>query len=114
MCGWRGNFVSINLKAVKEGKITATELADAFMASVVEVRNEDIICWQAEWADIERAVKEEYPTLEGFKEDSAAIANMISDGKYVVHHSKIYNQTYNPHYRIVSRKEYNKLKDRLK
>lgn len=84
------------------------------MASVVEVRDEDIASWQAEWADIERTVKEEYPTLEGFKADSAAIATMISDGKYMMHHSKIYNQTYNPHYRIVSRKEYNKLKDRLK
>ena len=28
-CGWRGDFIRINIKAVAEGKISAEELADA-------------------------------------------------------------------------------------
>ena len=113
-CGWRGNFIRINLKAVVEGKISAEELADAFIASVVAVNEEDLASWQTEWADIERAVVEHYPTLEGFEEDSATIAALISDGKYVKHHSRKYNEVYSPHYRIVSREQYEKLKHKLK
>lgn len=113
-CGWRGDFIRINLKAVAEGKITAEELADAFIASAVAVSEEDLAAWRAEWADIERVVAEHYPTLEGFEEDSSAIAALIADGKYVMHHSRKYNEVYSPHYRIVSKEQYEKLKDRLK
>ena len=113
-CGWRGDFIRINLKAVAEGKITAEELADAFIASAVAVSEDDLAAWRAEWADIERVVAEHYPTIEGFKEDSAAIADLIADGKYVMHHSRKYNEVYSPHYRIVSREQYEKLKHKLK
>ena len=113
-CGWRGCYVRINLKAVKDGKIRATELADAFIASAAAVTSEDLQSWREEWEGIETAVRGLYPTLDGFEEDSAMIRAVIERGEYAVHHSKIYNEKYNPHYRIVSRNEYNKLKDRLK
>ena len=113
-CGWRGDFVRINLKAVAEGKISAEALADAFMASTVEVTEADLTAWRAEWAAIESVVAELYPTLEGLKEDSEAIAALLAEGKYVMHHSRKYNKLYAPHYRIVSRKEYEKLKTILK
>lgn len=113
-CGWRGNFVRINLKAVAEGKISAEALADAFMASAIEVTEADLEAWKCEWQNIERAVMTLYPTLEGLEEDSKAIAQLLSEGKYVMHHSCHYNAAYTPHYRIVSRKEYEKLKTILK
>lgn len=113
-CGWRGDFIRINLKAVTEGKITAEELADAFIASAVDVNPTNLEAWRAEWAEIERVVTELYPTLEGFQADSEAIAALIAEGKYVMHHSRKYNEHYAPHYRIVSREQYEKLKDKLK
>ena len=113
-CGWRSNFVRINLKAVAEGRITAEELADAFIASVVEVTEADLTAWRSEWAEIEHIVAELYPTLDGYKEDSDAISALLLEGKYVMHHSQQYNKHYAPHYRIVSRNEYNKLKHKLK
>ena len=113
-CGWRGNFVRINLKAVAEGKISAQTLADAFIASAIEVTEADLEAWKCEWQDIESFVRDIYPTLESLEEDSKAIALLLSEGKYVMHHSCHYNAAYTPHYRIVSRKEYEKLKTILK
>ncbi len=104
----------INLKAVKEGKISATELAEAFTASVVAITEEDLTAWKTEWQSIERTVRELYPTLNALEEDAATIASLLESGQYAMHHSKIYNQKYHPHYRIVSREEYNKLKSKLK
>lgn len=97
-----------------EGKISAQELADAFIASAVAVSETDIDIWRAEWLEIERIVRKLYPTLEGMDSDSATIAQLISEGKYVMHHSAEYNQHYSPHYRIVSREQYEKLKHKLK
>lgn len=113
-CGWRGNFVRINLKAVAKGKITAQALADAFIASAIDVTEADLEAWKGEWQDIERAVITLYPTLAGLEADSKAIAQLLSEGKYAMHHSRQYNAAYAPHYRIVSRKEYEKLKTILK
>ena len=107
-CGWRGDFIRINIKAVAEGKISAEELADAFIASAATVNATDLESWQREWTDIERAVAELYPTLEGFHADSEAIAALIAEGKYVMHHSRKYNKHYTPHYRIVSKEQYEK------
>ena len=84
------------------------------MASTVAIEEADLQSWSSEWQQIERAVRELYPNLEGFERDSATIATLLSEGKYVMHHSKVYNSTYTPHYRIVSREEYDKRKDRLK
>lgn len=84
------------------------------MASTEAIEEADLQSWSSEWQQIERAVRELYPNLEGFERDSATIATLLSEGKYVMHHSKVYNSTYAPHYRIVSREEYDKLKDRLK
>ena len=44
----------------------------------------------------------------------ALAAALLAEGKYVMHHSRKYNRLYAPHYRIVSRKEYEKLKTILK
>ena len=84
------------------------------MASAIEVTEADLEAWKCEWQDIEMAVMTLYPTLEGLEEDSKAIALLLSEGKYVMHHSCHYNAAYAPHYRIVSHKEYEKLKIILK
>ena len=84
------------------------------MASAIEVTEADLEAWKCEWQNIEMAVMTLYPTLEGLEEDSKAIAQLLSEGKYVMHHSCHYNAAYTPHYRIVSRKEYEKLKTILK
>ena len=106
--------MSSNVRPESMARITTKELADAFIASVVDVNPTDLEAWRAEWTEIERVVAELYPTLEGFQADSEAIAALIAEGKYVMYHSRKYNEHYAPHYRIVSREQYEKLKDKLK
>ena len=59
--------------------------------------------WVDEWDMIQRTVKQLYPNLESFATDSAHIAQQLSEGKYVMHHSRAFNQYYHPHYRIIRR-----------
>ena len=99
-CGWRHNYYQVSLDVVEDGIMSADEFADAFMAGggkVPDVTQE----WLDEWNEIKRVAKKAVPGMKGFAKDDAKISALIKDGKYVVHHSEVYNQTYKPHYRII-------------
>ena len=37
------------------------------------------------------------------EKDLAAIDSLMAEGHYILHHSRIFNETYHPHYRIINR-----------
>ena len=100
-CGWRGNFVRVNLLAIKKGYISSDALTDAFIksreASCDSVTDE----WLNEWQQILAATRRATPAMENLAHDSAHIANNLAEGKYMMHHSRQYNELYHPHYRII-------------
>ena len=100
-CGWQGNYYRVYLNAIKEGFITADILTDAFMASAPEEAPLVTEKWVAQWTAIENVVREHYPDLYNLEVDSQAIKELLSQGKYVMHHSRRYNASYHPHYRII-------------
>ena len=57
--------------------------------------------WVEEWNEMQKVVHEVAPDLERFSADSLAIASLLSEGKYVVHHSRQFDEAYHPHYRII-------------
>lgn len=102
-CGWQGNHYRVYLNAIKEGCITADMLTDAFMASAPEVAPHVTECWVNQWQVIERVVREYCHDLYNLEADSNSINGMLSQGKYVMHHSRRFNAAYHPHYRIIRR-----------
>lgn len=107
-CGWRGDYVRVDLRAVRDGKMSIDDLTECFMRSAkrgITADSAALAEWQREWHEIIDVCYTELASIEGFAADSTEIANMIAEGGYVVHHSKQFNAAYNPHYRIVHRKE---------
>ena len=100
-CGWQGNFYQVNLSAVQEGKIAIDELVDAFMESARDIDTTLTQAWIDEWKLLQQIVRSVSPDLPGFEEDSTLLAHLLKQGKYVVHHSRKFNQHYHPHYRII-------------
>lgn len=103
-CGKNGNFVRVNLLAVKMGYISADKLTDAFIRSRGASKDSVTEEWRNEWQQILQATKRLVPSLENFSNDSAMIAERLKDGGYVMHHSRRYNERYHPHYRIIHNK----------
>lgn len=101
-CGWRTNYYRVDLAWVKSGAIDIDTLVDAFMASAKNIDVMLLESWQREWNVIEAVVRSVAPTLPNLDNDSAAIAEMLDRGEYVVHHSDRFNAAYHPHYRIIS------------
>ena len=102
-CGWQGNFYQVNLKVIKEGRVPMDVFVDAFMASANGIDTTLTQAWLDEWNLLQQSVRKVAPSLEGFEKDSTHLANLLKGGKYVVHHSRKFNEHYHPHYRIIRR-----------
>lgn len=102
-CGWQGNFYQVNLKVIADERIPMDDFVDAFIASANGIDTTLTQDWLEEWEQLQQATRKIVPHLQGFKEDSTLLANLLKQGKYVVHHSRKFNQYYHPHYRIIRR-----------
>lgn len=102
-CGWQGNFYQVNLKVIADGRIPMDDFVDAFIASANGIDTTLTQAWLDEWKLLQQATRKIVPHLQDFKEDSTLLANLLKQGKYVVHHSRKFNQYYHPHYRIIRR-----------
>ena len=100
-CGWQGKFYQVNLKVIADGRVPMDDFVDAFMASAPKEAPQVTEKWVTQWTAIENVVRELYPHLYNLDADSRAINEMLSQGKYVMHHSRRYNASYHPHYRII-------------
>ena len=102
-CGWQGNFLQVNLKVIADGRVPVDVFVDAFMASARGIDTTLTQTFVNDWQLIQQAVRTAAPQLVGFSEDSTLLANLLGEGKYVVHHSRKFNKHYHPHYRIIRR-----------
>lgn len=107
-CGWQGNYYRVNLRMIREGKISSEKFAQAFCASATGVDSALVAKWRDEWNETVGIISGIASGLEGFKRDSTAIAQMLERGEYVVHHSTRFNEAYHPHYRIIKREIFEK------
>ena len=104
--GWEGNFVRVDLVVLKEGVIDYSTFMEAFMESAQGVQMPEVEEWRGEWRKIERVIRRLYPQLPDFDKDSKFLDSLLAKGKYVVHHSEVYSQQYDPHYRLFKKSVY--------
>ena len=100
-CGWQGNFYQVNLKVIADGRVPMDVFVDAFMASANGIDITLTPAFVKDWQELQQAVRTLRPQLEGYREDSTLLAHLLKEGKYVVHHSRKFNEHYHPHYRII-------------
>lgn len=101
--GWEGNFYRVNLSVIKKGQILYPVYFDAFIRSVNGIRPVTVAEWQKEWNRIEAIIRTMNLSLTNYKEDKKEIEDRLNRGEYVGHHSKIFEDNYSPHYRIISK-----------
>ena len=120
LCGWRGNYYRVNLSVVNDSLVSLDALTTAFCRSAPAVTPVVGDEWVAEWELIMREVRRVVhdkghrisrmaPIVTHFAGDSAHIASLMSEGRYVLHHSELYNATYRPHYRIIRKDIFHKV-----
>lgn len=96
-----GQYVRVNILAVKRGLLSTGQLTSALMRSGVMPDSAMVEAWSARWPQIEQAVAQLPQPVKGFVQDSADIASLLRRGKYVFHHSSSFNSVYHYGYRLV-------------
>lgn len=100
-CG--DNFWRVSLEVIADGRVPFDTYLDAFMRSVNDVEQIDVEVWRKDWQQILSIVTEMKLDLPDFGADSTAIMRMLASGRYAWHHSRVYNEHYHPHYRLIRR-----------
>jgi len=98
--GYMGNFVRVDLCLVSKGKVEMKKYTELFVESADSFQVPDIQNWREEWGKIISVIENMNYSIEGFEKDRKMIDSMLMKGEYVMHHSRIYLQEYDPHYRI--------------
>lgn len=106
--GYLGNFYRVNLSVIKEGWVDYPTYFDVFVRSVNGIEPISVEQWKREWERINHVIVSMDLHLADYSRDSTEIANLLREGQYVMHHSRVFEETYDPHYRIISRELFEK------
>lgn len=101
--GSDASYFRVHLVCVQKGYLSRNQLFSAFLGGVSEVSDFQIREWELSWKKIESVIDGMNLDLENYSTDKEQISSLLAAGQYAVHHSRIFNEKYNPHYRIVRR-----------
>ncbi|MGD8782596.1 MAG: hypothetical protein PVH88_27025 [Ignavibacteria bacterium] len=108
--GHYDKFLRLNLLLVKENIIPKDEYLNSFIQSANSIDKPNIEDWKKEWDQVLSVIDEIGIKFENYEKDKSFIDSLLSENKYVVHHSKEFVEIYNPHYRVISKKHFEELK----
>ena len=108
--GYHNRYVRVNLLLVKEGIVPVKEFFHLFLNSVNKSNVNTLADWKKEWAMVINVIEEEGIHFADYDEDKMEIEKLLENGKYVMHHSTTFVNTYFPHYRLLSTEEFDKMK----
>ncbi len=112
-CGSGRNFIRVPMDLVKDSLIPAGDFFQAFMESSQYFKLPELASWEIKWKGIMAQISKMDLQIPDLERDRDLILQLIADGNYVMHHSDRYRNAYDPHYRIMSREQWESLSKRF-
>lgn len=106
--GYLGNFYRVNLAVIKEGLVDYQTYFNVFVRSVNGIQPISVEEWKKEWEKINSIISGMNLKLHSYAQDSIEIAGLLQQDKYVMHHSRAFNEAYDLHYRIMDKNLFKK------
>ena len=107
--GFKGNFYRVNLRKIVDGTIPYDVFFEAFVKSVSDIVPPTPQQWMAIWEEIDNEIKKMGWSFENEDADRNALAQQFSEGNFIAHHSRAYNENVKFHYRIISKEYFEKM-----
>ncbi len=99
----KNNYVRVDIGYVRQGVIPLATMVSAMLHSSQPV-DYDAGQWHKRWQSLLALLNNPHCKKPlNYEEDYQFIEQTIKSGKYAVHHSRLFNETYRQHYRIVRR-----------
>lgn len=106
--GWEHRFVRVDLRVIKEGRVSYGDFFNAFVRSVQAAPVVSVEDWSGEWNRIVKVLEKlQCPVTHHphYTADKDSLSAMLQRGEYVGHHSRDYVVSYAPHYRLIAVEE---------
>jgi len=101
-------YVRIDLSLVKDRIIPLNLFFTAFLQSAEKHDTVDLENWKSDWSGIVSSFEEANLKIKNFREDKIKIENALRMNRLVFSHSQDYKKKYNPHYRVIDYKIFEK------
>ena len=102
--GFKHRYYRVNLFLLHDARIPVDTFMSVFLESSETVNWSKINNWYREWKFIEKVIEKMNLDIQGSDKDLEYINQLLLKGQYVVHHSETFIKEYDPHYRIISKK----------
>lgn len=106
LTGFNGNFYRVNLRLIADGQIPYQTFFDAFVESVQNIVLPSAEEWTTTWKAIDREIRNLNMNFENEEEDRQALERQFAEGNFIVHHSKVFDENSDFHYRIISKEKF--------
>lgn len=103
LTGIEGNYVRVNVRLLRDGRLDKDLFVDALMEGIRPLNPITQTEWKTIWEQVVPEllnIDSDYRPL-NYVQDSMAIAKMLAEGNYVMHHTMTFNKAYNFHYRLI-------------
>lgn len=101
-------YVRIDLSLIKERIIPLNLFFTAFLQSAEKHDTVDFENWKNDWNTIAGSLEEANLKVKNFREDKIKIENALRINRLIFSHSQDYKKKYNPHYRVINYKIFEK------
>lgn len=101
--GAAGNFMRVDVFYIKKGTVSMDLYLDCLMRSVVVVDSAMTEQWLKNWELMQQVIERNGMKIENYEKDKIFINERIANGIYEMNHSRLFNELYHPHYRIIRR-----------
>lgn len=106
--GYRHRFYRVNLSLLHDARIPVDTFMSVFLESSKKVKRGRIEKWIKEWKFIDKIIEKMNLQIQGYEKDRKFINELLLKNEYIVHHSDHFIKKYDPHYRIISKKLFDK------
>jgi hypothetical protein len=106
LIGWEGNFYRVSTDILKMEIIPYSVYLDAFVESANTTTETSTEEWKTEWNKILTVIEKMKLDIPDYEADKIKIQEHIDAGKSAMHHSKAFEEAYQPHYRIIKKEVY--------
>ena len=106
--GINGNYLRVDLTLVRDGILPFFVLFRALTISATIGGQKSDENWSLIWSEIVEEIKLAGLTFQNFEEDLENLDKISKSEDKVVHHSKMYEDVYHPHYRIIEKDAFEK------
>jgi len=96
------------LSVVLDSLVSEENLLNAFVESANAGKNMTEDQWKEKWKEIETILRKDFPGIDSLEEDLSQIDSLVSQGNLILHHSRMFNAAYHPHYRIIRKEVFDK------